>query len=149
MIAKAVNMPGNFAELLEQLGDIPPARVRMKPPPGTATEEDLNTPRGHLCELIDGVLVEKAVGDLESVLGLWIGSLISTHVVPADLGVVLGADGHIRVSYNGTQKADIVKSGAGWYFKAGSYVQSNLSRGDAPDAQGQVVIYTLHVQHAP
>ena len=57
--------------------------------------------------------------------------------------------GHIRVSYNGTQKADIVKSGAGWYFKAGSYVQSNLSRGDAPNAEGQVVIYALHVQHAP
>ena len=67
---------------------------------------------------------------------------------PYDLEIA-AADGHIRVSYNGTQKADIVKSGAGWYFKAGSYVQSNLSRGDAPDAQGQVVIYTLHVQHAP
>jgi hypothetical protein len=62
---------------------------------------------------------------------------------------VAAADGHIRVSYNGTQKADIVKSGAGWYFKAGSYVQSNLSRGDAPDAEGQVVIYALNVQHAP
>jgi hypothetical protein len=61
---------------------------------------------------------------------------------------IAAADGHIRVSYNGTQKADIVKSGAGWYFKAGSYVQSNLSRGDAPDAEGQVVIYALHVEHA-
>ena len=67
---------------------------------------------------------------------------------PYDLEIA-AADGHIRVSYNGTQKADIVKSGAGWYFKAGSYVQSNLSRGDAPDAEGQVVIYALNVQHAP
>jgi hypothetical protein len=67
---------------------------------------------------------------------------------PYDLEID-AADGHIRVSYNGTQKADIVKSGAGWYFKAGSYVQSNLSRGDAPDAEGQVVIYALNVQHAP
>ena len=66
---------------------------------------------------------------------------------PYDLEIA-AADGHIRVSYNGTQKADIVKSGAGWYFKAGSYVQSNLSRGDAPNAEGQVVIYALHVQHA-
>ena len=67
---------------------------------------------------------------------------------PYDLEIA-AADGHIRVSYNGTQKADIVKSGSGWYFKAGSYVQSNLSRGDAPDAEGQVVIYTLHVEHTP
>ena len=67
---------------------------------------------------------------------------------PYDLEID-AADGHIRVSYNETQKADIVKSGAGWYFKAGSYVQSNLSRGDAPNAEGQVVIYALHVQHAP
>jgi hypothetical protein len=66
---------------------------------------------------------------------------------PYDLEID-AADGHIRVSYNGTQKADIVKSGAGWYFKAGSYVQSNLSRGDAPDAEGQVVIYALHDEHA-
>ena len=53
------------------------------------------------------------------------------------------------MSYNGTQKADIVTSGSGWYFKAGSYVQSNLSRGDAPDALGQVVLYALQVEHTP
>jgi len=67
---------------------------------------------------------------------------------PYDLEIA-AADGHIRVSYNGTQKADIVTSGSGWYFKAGSYVQSNLSRGDAPDAQGQVVLYALQVEHTP
>jgi len=67
---------------------------------------------------------------------------------PYDLEIA-AADGHIRVSYNGTQKADIVKSGAGWYFKAGRYVQCNLSREDTPEAEGQVVIYALHVQHEP
>ena len=67
---------------------------------------------------------------------------------PYDLEIT-AAGGHIRVSYNGTQKADIVTSGSGWYFKAGSYVQSNLSRGDAPDAQGQVVLYALQVEHTP
>jgi hypothetical protein len=66
---------------------------------------------------------------------------------PYDLEIT-AAGGHIRVSYNGTQKADVVKSGSGWYFKTGSYVQSNPSRGDAPDAAGQVVLYSLDVQHA-
>jgi hypothetical protein len=57
--------------------------------------------------------------------------------------------GHIRVSYNATPKADITTSGSGWYFKTGSYVQSNPSRGDTPDAVGQVVLYSLTVQHTP
>ena len=57
--------------------------------------------------------------------------------------------GHIRVSYNATQKADIITSGSRWYFKPGSYVQSNPSRGDTPDAVGQVVLYSLNVQHTP
>ena len=66
---------------------------------------------------------------------------------PYDLEIT-AAGGHIRVSYNGTQKADVTNSGSGWYFKTGSYVQSNPSRGDAPDATGQVVLYSLDVQHA-
>ena len=53
------------------------------------------------------------------------------------------------MSYNTTQKADIRTSGSGWYFKTGSYVQSNPSRGDTPDAVGQVVLYSLNVQHTP
>ena len=56
--------------------------------------------------------------------------------------------GHIRVSYNATPKADISLSGSGWYFKTGSYIQSNPSRGDTPHALGQVVLYSLDVQHA-
>jgi len=53
------------------------------------------------------------------------------------------------VSYNTTPKADIVISGSGWYFKTGSYVQPNPSRGYTPDAVGQVVLYSLTVQHTP
>ena len=67
---------------------------------------------------------------------------------PYDLEIT-AADGHIRASYNGTPKADIAKSGSGWYFKTGTYVQSNLSRGEASDAVGQVVLYSLDVQHTP
>ena len=29
------------SDLLHQLGDIPPERVRLQPPPGTATEADV------------------------------------------------------------------------------------------------------------
>jgi hypothetical protein len=56
--------------------------------------------------------------------------------------IVVTADG-IAVSYNGVHKADIKKSGTGWYWKVGAYVQSNTSKGDSPDAVGEVVVYSL------
>ncbi|HEV3258100.1 MAG TPA: hypothetical protein VG013_14540, partial [Gemmataceae bacterium] len=58
-----------FADLLRQLGDIPPERIRLQPPPGQATEEDVIASKdriGRLCELLDGVLVEKPMGYFES-----------------------------------------------------------------------------------
>ena len=67
---------------------------------------------------------------------------------PYDLEII-AADGHIRAVYNGTPKGEIVKSGSGWYFKTGTYVQSNPSWGEASDAVGQVVLYSLDVQHTP
>lgn len=52
------------ADLIERLGDVPPGRVRLHPQPGEATIEDLirnnDTEKSVPCELIDGVLVEKA-----------------------------------------------------------------------------------------
>ncbi|HMB06053.1 MAG TPA: hypothetical protein VKP69_20265, partial [Isosphaeraceae bacterium] len=72
------------ADLLAQLGDIPPSRVLMRPAPGTATEQDvialLNRHDRHkqLCELVDGSLVEKTMGYEESALAaLLIGYLVN------------------------------------------------------------------------
>jgi hypothetical protein len=61
-----------LAELIEQLGGLPLHRIRMKSPPGKATEKDvlaaLRGPRKRLCELVDGVLVEKPRGTTETLL---------------------------------------------------------------------------------
>lgn len=90
----------NFAELLHQLGDVPLERIRLEAPPGTATEKDVLALRGgaerRLCELVDGVLVEKAMGIKASVLGAVLVYLILDFIDGKDLGVVLGADGMIR-----------------------------------------------------
>ena len=59
------------------------------------------------------------------------------------------ASGHVKVWYNGEQKMDWKTSEAGCYFKAGCYTQSNLSKGDAPESYGEVVIYELKVDHQP
>ncbi|MFL6090932.1 MAG: polysaccharide lyase family 7 protein [Aeromicrobium sp.] len=54
----------------------------------------------------------------------------------------------ITVAYNGSPKVAYTKTGSGWYFKAGSYPQSNLSKGDQAGSYGEVVIYSLSVQHS-
>lgn len=59
------------ADLFEQLGHVPQERVLLVPTPGTATEKDVLDLIDHsdrICELVDGVLVEKTMGYLESML---------------------------------------------------------------------------------
>ena len=89
------------ADLLARLGDIPPERVRMKPTPGTATEQDVldawNRDR-RLCELIDGTLVEKTVGHVESYLAAEIICIIGIFVKERNLGYVVGPDGMMRIA---------------------------------------------------
>ena len=53
-----------MADWLHRLGDVPPDRVRFYPIPGTATVNDvveIEHREDVLCELVDGVLVEKPV----------------------------------------------------------------------------------------
>jgi Uma2 family endonuclease len=70
-------------------------------------EEDLIRARKPICELIDGVLVEKPMGALESVLGVHVARLIGNHVEAADLGVILGEAGYIRLGENHVRAPDV------------------------------------------
>jgi Uma2 family endonuclease len=89
------------ADLVAHLGDIPMERIRLHPLPGTATEKDViaaeHQPRAALCELIDGVLVEKTMGMREALLAAVIGRLLDEFVEQHDLGIVLGADAMLRL----------------------------------------------------
>src|SRR5207244_1169342 len=79
---------------------IPAERILLDPPPGTATEDDLvrhNENRGPTCELVDGVLVEKAVSTKEGLLGSWLAHLLWDFVVDRDIGIVLGGDAMLRL----------------------------------------------------
>ena len=89
-----------IADLLKRLGHIPAGRVRLHPTPGTATEKDVidvldreNVP----CELVEGTLVEKAMGYEESALAILIGTFLNNYVRPRKLGIVTGSDGTIRL----------------------------------------------------
>jgi Uma2 family endonuclease len=88
------------ADLLERLGGIAPERLRLRPPAGSATERDLidiHEREGRLYELVDGVLVEKAMGFEESELAMWLGHLLLRFLEKNDLGILAGADGAIRL----------------------------------------------------
>lgn len=89
------------ADLIERLGGIPASRIRMKPPLGTATEQDvirwLDAEDKRLFELIDGVLVEKAVGTREGILAHFIGRRVGDYAEENDLGLTAGADSPFRL----------------------------------------------------
>jgi Uma2 family endonuclease len=89
------------ADLLESLDDIPPRRIRLRPYPGTATEHDVLAAHARdkrLCELVDGVLVEKPMGYEESRLAFEIGYLLASFLRRHDLGSAAGADGMMRLT---------------------------------------------------
>ena len=90
-----------FAELHEQLGLVPLSRIRLHPPPGMATVDDVarlcdREPK-RLCELVDGVLVEKVMGHEESRLAMRLGYLVCNYLEDHDIGVVAGSDGPHRI----------------------------------------------------
>jgi Uma2 family endonuclease len=89
-----------LADLLDRLGGVPLNRVRFHPSPGTATEKDVleaERKENRLCELIDGVLVEKPMAYRESFLAVAIASILRSYVDPRNLGLVTGADGMVRL----------------------------------------------------
>jgi Uma2 family endonuclease len=89
------------ADLLDHFGKIPPQRIRLHPAPGTATEQDVidtEAREDRLCELVDGVLVEKVMGMRESCLAGVIIRLLGNHVDLNDLGLVTAPDGTLRLA---------------------------------------------------
>ena len=99
-----------LGEVIKQLGGISANRVRMSPVPGTATERDLIRHNDHhdpICELIDGVLVEKVMGQEESRLAALLIFFLVTFVKPGNLGAVFAPDGPMRLSPNQVRLPDV------------------------------------------
>jgi Uma2 family endonuclease len=98
------------SELWESLGKVPLERIRLNPPPGTATEEDLIRAEARfnrLCELIDGTLVEKPVGWYESRLAGLLFRDLEDHAEKHDLGFVVGESGMLRVEPRRVRMPDV------------------------------------------
>lgn len=101
-IVPSAAFPTNWtlADLRNHLGGIPLNRIRLYPWPGTATEEDalwLDDHEDVLCELVDGVLVEKVTSSYESILVMMLGYFLNDYLERHNLGVVSGPDGQLRI----------------------------------------------------
>src|SRR5947209_9750599 len=89
-----------LADILHDLGDIDPRRVLARPLPGKATEADLiriQTHQDRHCELVDGVLVEKAMGYPESCLTGDLHFALRLYLQDNDRGYLVLPDGATRL----------------------------------------------------
>ena len=90
-----------LADLVARLGDVPLNRIRLRPFPGLATEQDVLAAgqglENRYCELIDGALVEKTMGFSESRLAALILCFLDRFLADHNWGILLGADGATRL----------------------------------------------------
>ncbi len=99
-MASVLTPPDTVGELLQRLGDIPAERVMWSPRPGTAKERDLLRyleRDKRLCELIDGTLVEKPMGQREASLAIWLGFFLGQYLEEHPIGQLYGSDGPFRL----------------------------------------------------
>ena len=96
----AADLPAAAVLLEDLFGPVPLDRVVWAPFPGTATYEDCVrfNEAGHLCELVDGVLLEKAVGWNESRIALRVSKRMRDYDPDERRGVDTGADGFVELS---------------------------------------------------
>lgn len=117
---------------------LPPAKPEMVVAQIHDSEDDVILVRVESGEL----LVEWDDGDSKAMMDpdYTLGS-------PYDVRIT-ATEGRVDVYLGEERKASIPLSGSGWYFKAGAYLQSNVDRGDAADAVGEVVVEQLNVEHS-
>ncbi len=94
-----------LADLVNRLGGIPLTRIKLRPAPGTATEEDVI--RVKCCELLDGVIVEKGMGWEESVWEVEIAGMIRDFIKGKRIAVIAGSDGLSRLNEGQVRIPDV------------------------------------------
>lgn len=98
-----------FADVARRLGDIPPERIIWLP--HLATEDDIlrsaaSEPK-RLTELVDGILVEKAMGQREGFLAASLIAFLMAHVRANKLGVVGAPDTILRLKPGQNRLPDV------------------------------------------
>jgi len=128
------------AELLHDLGDVPPERILFTPPPGTATEADLLRKveaEDTMCELIDGTLVEKPVGLYESQIAAVLIHWLLAFVIPRRLGLVSAGDGPLRLRVGLVRLPDVA------FFSAARLPPADVRNNPIPSLAPDLAIEVL------
>jgi Uma2 family endonuclease len=136
----------SVADLLHHLGDVPAGRVRLEPVPGTATEHDVVTVHdreNRLCELVDGVLVEKVMGFDESRFAVFLTACLVNYLNQHDLGAVVGADGMMRLFPGQVRIPDVA------FISWKRYPKGKRRRGEIPTVAPDLVVEILSKGNTP
>src|SRR5262245_36870620 len=136
----------NLAELLDRLGGVPPERIRLQPAPGTATVQDvleIEARENRLCELVDGVLVEKPMGFTESRIAIRLAAALEAFADSHDLGVVAGEGGMFRMPENLVRIPDVVF--ASWR----QFPNRELPQEGAPEIVPDLAVEVLSKSNTP
>jgi Uma2 family endonuclease len=95
---------------MHRLGDVAPERIRLDVWPGRVTDEDCTESKdryGCLCEMVDGVLVEKIMAWEEARLASALAHILQNYLEQHELGIVLGPDGPIRIESRSIRMPDV------------------------------------------
>jgi Uma2 family endonuclease len=106
----ALPVEWSLADVQRHVGGVPIERIRSYPPPGMATEEDALKVHDHedrLCELVDGILVEKTMGYYEAFLAGVLLQWINNFFDKQPLGFAMAPDGPLRILPNRVRLPDI------------------------------------------
>jgi Uma2 family endonuclease len=129
-----------FAEILDRLGDVDPARIRADIWPDQTTDEDCTESKdrfGILCEMVEGVLVEKVMGWEEARLATVLAHLISDYLDRNPLGIVIGPDGPIRIESRVIRMPDV--SFLSWEHLPGGEMPAGPVMEAVPDLAVEVI----------
>ncbi len=136
----------NLADIQDHLGGVPLERIRAFPPPGFATVEDvesLSSRKGAICELIDGILVEKAMGWYESLLATWIVTAINNYLTQNPIGKALGEAGTLRILPDQIRAADVC------FISWSRFPEGQLPREPIPHLVPDLAIEVLSESNTP
>jgi Uma2 family endonuclease len=147
-LGPALVLPGLWtaADMQQRLGGVPLERILMVPPPGTATVEDVERVRrqtGRICELVDGILVEKPVGYYGSRIAVVLGHMIEGYLDTHDLGMTLGEAGTLEILSDIVRAADVAY--IGWDRIPGE----ELPEEPVPDLVPDLAVEVLSKSHTP
>jgi Uma2 family endonuclease len=132
-----------MADLLTELG-VDASRVWMHPLPGLATEKDviaIHDRTNRLCELVDGVLVEKVMGHYESRLAAVLGFFFEVYLSTNNIGYVLGADGFMRLMPGRVRLPDVA------FVRWDRVPQGHVPRAPIPNVVPNLAVEVLSVSN--